>query len=339
MSGKKVVVTGAAGFVGRYVVNALIKKGYHIIAGVHHNSFGSSLSATDNITIVKLDILDRDLVMAAMQGADAIYHFAAIVDSDGSKDLLYQINVEGTRIVWECAAACGVKKTLYCSSTAVYGLLAKSGEAITEEIHPRAIEPYGRTKLQGEHIALELAQQYGLHTTIIRPVAIFGPGEHTPFSKKFRDAAVSRLLIAGAFKNKKFNYVHVEDVAEAAVFLSELDLPSCEIFNITINKPILFEEAFTAYLRVLNKLGRPFIKVKIMAIISLLLHKLPLVLKWISKLFGERFLFTIWRPGFDLNYSSAKLLSTSFVFKCTDFGEVFYSCVERNQKEESGKRV
>jgi nucleoside-diphosphate-sugar epimerase len=239
--------------------------------------------------------------------------------------------VDGTKIVWECAAAWEIKKALYCSSTAVYGLLAKSAEVITENTVARAVEPYGRTKLEGEKIALGIANKNGINTIVIRPVAIFGPDEHTPFGKKFRDAAVSRLLIAGAFKNKKFNYAHVSDVAEAAVYLMELDLPNGEVFNITVNKPILYEEAFSAYLKVLNRLGRPFLKVKILAIISLLLHKLPALLKWISKLFGERFLFTIWHPGFDLNYSSSKLLDTSFKFKCTDFGEVFYSCIKKNK--------
>jgi len=328
MNNKKVLVTGAAGFVGKYVVNALLKKGYNVIAGIHLNSSLSEFPAKENLKLVKLDILNRESVTAAMQGIDTLYHFAAIVSTKVSNDHLYRINVEGTRIVWECAAACGVKKALYCSSAAVYGLLAKSNGAITEKTVPRAVEPYGKTKLEGEQVALQLAKQYNLHTIIIRPVAIFGPGEHTPFGKKFRDAVVSRLLIAGAFKNKKFNYVQVEDVAEAAVYLTELDLPGSEIFNITVNEPILYEEAFSAYLKVLDRLGRPFLKVKILALISFILHKLPRVIKWVSKIFGEKYLFTVWRPGFDLNYSSEKLLGTSFEFKHTDFEEVFYSCVE-----------
>jgi nucleoside-diphosphate-sugar epimerase len=266
--------------------------------------------------------------MSAMQGVDYLYHFAALVDSGATNELLYKINVEGTRIVWECAAASSIKKALYCSSTAVYGLLAKSSGIITETTLARAIEPYGRTKLQGEKVALDIARKNSMNTIVIRPVAIFGPGEHTPFGKKFRDAAVSRILLAGALKNKRFNYVQVNDVAEAAVYLMELNLPSGEIFNITVNKPILYEDAFSAYLKVLSKLGRPFLKVRIRAVISQLLHKLPNVIKWLSKLLGERFLFTIWHPGFDLNYSSSKLLDTSFEFKCTDFGEVFYSCIE-----------
>jgi dihydroflavonol-4-reductase len=327
MNGKRIVVTGAAGFVGRYVVNTLVTKGYNVVAGVHRLLAESVFPKSEHITVVTLDILDRNSVMAAMEEADAVYHFAALVDSESSKDLLCCVNAEGTKIVWECAAACGVKKALYCSTTAVYGLLARSDEAITEEILPRAIEPYGKTKLEGEHIALELAARYGLHTTIIRPVAIFGPGEHTPFSKKLKDAAISKLLIAGAFKEKKFNYVHVEDVAEAAVYLMENKLPNGEIFNITVNTPILFEEAFKAYIRVLDRLGRPFIRVKIMALLSLCLHRFPMLLKWISRLFGERILFIVWRSGFDYNYSSAKLLSTSFVFKHTEFEEVFYSCI------------
>jgi len=78
---------------------------------------------------------------------------------------------------------------------------------------PKVVEPYGNTKLLGETTALDVAKRTGLHTTIIRPVAIFGPGEHTPFGRQLRNAAFSKLLLAGGFQGRGFNYVHVEDVA------------------------------------------------------------------------------------------------------------------------------
>jgi nucleoside-diphosphate-sugar epimerase len=263
-----------------------------------------------------------------MRGVDTVFHFAALVDSHKTREELYLVNVEGTRNVWECAVECGVNKALYCSSTAVYGLMAKSKQAITEDVQARAVEPYGNTKFLGELAALEIARRSNLHTTIIRPVAVFGPGEHTPFGKKLRDAAVSKLLIAGGFQNKKFNYVHVEDVADAAIYLMQRGIPSGQIYNITVNEPILFEKAFQAYIRILGRAGSSDTKIRLLALISTILHKLPYALYWISKILGERFVFKIWHPGFDLNFSSSKLLDTSFKFKWTNFEEVFYSCVE-----------
>jgi len=196
----KALVTGAAGFVGRHVVKKLAAKGYHVIAGIHNVNNRSF--EDKNITPVPIDILKPDSIMPAMMGVNAVYHFAALVNSNQSKEKLHKINVEGTKNVWECAAECKVTKALYCSSTAVYGLLGKSHQILNEQVIARAIEPYGNTKLQGESEALRIAENSGINTIIIRPVAIFGPGEHTPFGNKLREAAVSRLLIAGGFKIK-----------------------------------------------------------------------------------------------------------------------------------------
>lgn len=327
-----VLVTGAAGFVGRCLVRRLREKEHKVIAGIHDSGHDSA-AAQDDVQTVAIDLLDRASLREAMKGVDVVYHFAALVESSRTREQLFKVNVDGTRNVWECAAECGVKKALYCSTTAVYGLLAKFNTMITEKVPPRAVEPYGYTKLMGEAAALEIAASSGLHTTIIRPAAIFGPGGHTPFGKYLRDAAMSKLLLAGGFQGKKFNYVHVEDVADAAIHLMQKEIPSGEIFNVTVNQPILFDQAFEAYIRVLRSKGRLYAKIRFFALISTLLHRIPAAMNLISRLLGERFVFRIWHPGFDLTYSSAKLLATSFKFKWNDFERVFNSCIDNDEDE------
>jgi nucleoside-diphosphate-sugar epimerase len=323
----RILVTGASGFLGSEVVKKLSEKGYYVIAGYHKNN--DVFKENQNVESAFIDILDKDSIIKAMKGVDAVYHFAAMIDSVQSREKLYQTNVKGTINVWSCLAECGVRKALYCSSTAVYGLLGKSGTVISENEKARAIEPYGHTKFLGEKEAINIAEKLNVNTIIIRPVAIFGPGEHTPFGRKLREATVSKILIAGGFQNKRFNFVHVEDVAEAAIYLMENETLNGEVYNICVNDSILFQEAFQSYIRVLKRAGNIYFKIRLLAWISVFLHKIPVLLGLIKKYGGEKYLFKIWKPGFDLNYSSTKLLQKSFKYKWDDFEAVLFSCLEK----------
>lgn len=323
------LVTGAGGFVGRYLANALQKKGYCVRAGIRTVETCERDRTARNIAPYLVDIMDQASLAAAMDGVDCVFHLAALVDSSRSREELYAINVRGTQNVWESAAHMGVQNALYCSTTAVYGLLAGSASPITEEVPARAIEPYGHSKLLGEGAALEVAARTGLHTTIIRPVAVFGPDERTPFGRNLRDAAFSKVLIAGGFQNKRFNFVYVDDVADAAIHLMERDLPQGEIYNVAVNTPVLFEEALRSYVRVLGRAGRQYARTRFLGLVSLLLHRAPPALDWLARVLGERTFFQVWHPGFDLVYSSGKLQRTAFHPRWDNFEDVLSLCVRK----------
>ena len=324
MSATTALVTGASGFIGGRIVQALHRRHIHVRAGVHSRS-AAAFPDAPGIEPVALDILDRDSLLRALESVDTVYHFAALVDPGRSRQEIYRANVAGTRNVWECAAARGVKKALYCSSTAVYGLLARSHGPIAEEVRPRAVEPYGNSKWMGESAVFEIATRGGPSTIVIRPVAVFGPGEHTPFGKQLRDAAVSRILLAGGFQNRSFSFVHVDDVAGAAVHLMHT-ADAGQVFNVAAPDPISFEEALATYLRVLARAGVSTAGTRRLAWLSAALHRIPGLSAGISR-FGTRFGFPVWRPGFDRTYSAAKLLGASYRFQKADFEDVLLSCI------------
>lgn len=328
MNFKNVLVTGASGFIGIKVVKNLAAKGMKVKACFHNPSNADVFNDIEGVDAVNIDILDKDSLSIVLEGIDEVYHFAALVNAKSSKGDLFRINVEGTRNVWECAASHGIKKALYCSSTAVYGLLAKSQQPISEKVIPRAIEPYGRSKFAGECTALEISDKSGISTVIIRPVAVFGPGQHTPFGRTLQNAAFSKLLLAGGFEQKQFNFVHVDDLAEASVHLMNVPGSNGQIFNIAVDKAILFEEAFKAYNLALKRMEQPLLWLKFLASLSGMLQKFPGMTSWISRKGGKRLVFKIWQPGFDLTYSSQKLLSTSFQFKWNVFEDILLSCID-----------
>jgi len=328
MNPRTAFVTGAAGFIGSRVVRALSSRGIHVKAGIHRQNGVDGIAGLKGVEPVSADILDRNSLMKVLKGVDLLFHFAALVDSHTSRENLLRINVEGTRNVWSCAAAAGVRGALYCSSAAVYGLLARAHQPISEEIMPRAVEPYGYSKLLGEQAALEIAGSSGLPTVVIRPVAVFGPGQHTPFGGQLRAAAFSRILLADGFQSKRFSFVHVEDVAEAAAQLMLSPPGGNRTFNIAVDEPILFEDAFQAYLRVLSRAGRAYTRARMLARVSEKLHGLPWLSRWIRRVGGDRLAFALWQPGFDMTYSSKKLLGTSFQFTWNRFEDILETCAE-----------
>ena len=320
------LVTGAAGFVGRWVVRALRTRGVPVRAGVHSARDGELFAGDTQVEAVTLDVLDRQSLLRALQGVDQLYHFAALLDPKASSDDLFLVNAEGTKRVWECAAARKVAAALYCSSTAVYGLLAGAEQPISENVLPRAVEPYGRSKLSGESAALEISKKTGLPTLIIRPVAIFGPGQPTAFGHALRKAAVSRILLADGFLGKQFSFVHVEDVAEAAVHLLKSPENGARAYNVAAENAVAFDDAFRAYRNALHRSGRPLLRAKALALVSLAVQRVPAVSL-------GRIGFRLWRPGFDFIYSSKKLCDTGFRFKWNSFEEVLLSCIaEAGQK-------
>jgi len=323
-------VTGANGFMGSWVVRALCKRGIRVRAGIHRANGADRFTDISNVEPMVIDILSQPSLLCALDGADFVYHFAALIDPKAGKERLTQVNMEGTKNVWQCAAKRGVRKALYCSSAAVYGLLASSGQPISEDVKPRAVEPYGRSKLMGESIAREIAAISGPNTVIIRPVAVFGPGDRTPFGQLLRSAAVSKLLLGGAAAAWSFSFTHVEDVAEAAVHLMHTEGAEGHVFNVAA-ETVSFDEAFQAYLRALERSGRSLWRARLWARLSALAQRLSPIANSLARLKRNQFVFPIWRPGFDITYTSGKLLDTSFRFKWNRFEDVLLSCIAENK--------
>jgi nucleoside-diphosphate-sugar epimerase len=320
------LVTGAGGFIGRWMVRVLNRQGIKVRAGVHHLGQASFFENDGTGEVVKLDLLDPRSLRRALKGVSVLYHFAARVDAHLPVETLYRVNTEGTRNLWICAADMEVKAALYCSSTAVYGLLSGNNRPLTEESLPRAIEPYSRSKLQGEIAAREIAARAGFRTVIIRPVAVFGPGEKTAFGRQLRQAAFSRIFLANGFRKGGFNFVHVEDVAAASLYLMQRSGEGGQIYNIIAGFRG-FENAYDDYLRALSRARRTLYWRKLLARLSRAVNRMPRFSQGLSRFGGKRLVYNIWQPGFDMIYAGEKLCETGFRFKWNSFEDVLLSCI------------
>jgi nucleoside-diphosphate-sugar epimerase len=171
---KKILVTGANGFVGRNLVRHLVAQGHDVRALVLPQEVVPA-QWSDSVEIVRGDVTVLDSVHAAMQERDVVFHLAAVVSEHERKRLYRQVTIEGTRHVLESAAQSGAHAILL-SSVTVYGNYL-DGEQCDED-HELGIAQghYGRSKQAQEAIARELAAAKQLKVTTLRAGCVFGVG-------------------------------------------------------------------------------------------------------------------------------------------------------------------
>lgn len=183
LKGKKVLVSGADGFIGSHLVESLIQEGAEVRAFCYYNSFNSwgwidSLSpqTKSKISIFTGDIRDPYGVRKAIEGQELVFHLAALIAipfSYHSPDAYVDTNVKGTLNVLQACRDLGVKRLLVTSTSEVYGT---AQYVPIDEKHPRQGQsPYSATKIGADSIAESFYKSFDLPVTIVRPFNTYGP--------------------------------------------------------------------------------------------------------------------------------------------------------------------
>lgn len=183
LKNKKVLITGADGFIGSHLVEKLLAEGAKVKAFVYYNSFNSwgwldSLpkNVLENIEVFAGDIRDGNGVRTAMKDCDIVFHLAALIAipfSYHSPDSYIDTNVKGTLNIVQAAKDLGVERVLVTSTSEVYG----TAQYIPiDEKHPRQPQsPYSASKIGADCIAESFYRSFGLPITIVRPFNTYGP--------------------------------------------------------------------------------------------------------------------------------------------------------------------
>lgn len=254
-----VVVTGAAGFVGRHLVRLLAEGGARVRATdrvPEDRAFFRQLG----VEYVVADVTDPASLRRVFEGGiDRVFHLGAICNFTVPYDRLRPVNVEGARRVAELSRRAGVRRFVHMSSTAVYGRYP--GRPFTEETARAPVDDYGRSKRDGEdEVFAEMRQ--GLPVTVLRPCTIYGPGCADGAGKVFsRRSSVGAIPGSG---RQVLSNVRVEDVAAAAEYLSQRPEAEGHAYNLVGSHPTL-EEALTLAAEVFGS-PRPRVRVPLSAV-------------------------------------------------------------------------
>lgn len=183
LKNKKILITGADGFIGSHLTERLLQEGCQVKAFVYYNSFNSwgwidtfSKEQKDALEIFAGDIRDQNGVRTAMQGVDVVFHLAALIAipySYHSPDSYVDTNIKGTLNIIQAARDLNIERVLVTSTSEVYG--TAQYVPITE-LHPKQGQsPYSATKIGADHIAESFFRSFGLPVTIVRPFNTYGP--------------------------------------------------------------------------------------------------------------------------------------------------------------------
>jgi nucleoside-diphosphate-sugar epimerase len=173
----KVVVTGGGGFIGSHLVERLLRSGHQVRV---FDSFATgrreNLAGLEDAELLVGDLRDRTSVRAAMKGAEAVFHLAALPSVARSWQdpvTTLAVNALGTVTVAEEAVRAGAGALVYSSSSSVYG--EQEAERKSEDLEPRPLSPYGYSKLLGEKVALAHSRAGDIRVVALRYFNVFGP--------------------------------------------------------------------------------------------------------------------------------------------------------------------
>lgn len=242
LKSKKILVTGADGFIGSHLAEELVRRGLRVRAFVYYNSFNSwgwldhtPSELKESLEIFSGDIRDPHGVRTALQGCDVVFHLAALIGipfSYHSPDSYVETNVKGTLNVLQAARELGVEKIIHTSTSEVYG----TAQLVPiSENHPlQAQSPYAASKIAADQLALSFYRSFGTPVSIVRPFNTYGP-------RQSARAVIPTIIvqIATGLRNVQLGSLHptrdfnfIPDVVQAFIALAESDGGVGEVFNV-----------------------------------------------------------------------------------------------------------
>lgn len=245
LNGKRVLVTGADGFIGSHLTEHLVAQGADVRAFVYYNSFNSwgwldeaPAPVKNAIEVFAGDIRDPHGVRTAMKGCDVVMHLAALIAipySYHSPDTYVDTNVKGTLNVVQAARELGVERVVHTSTSEVYG--TARFVPITEDHPLQGQSPYAASKIGADQMATSFHLSFGTPVAVIRPFNTYGPRQSAraviPTIITQIAAGARQIKLGALHPTRDFN--HVRDTVRGFVAVTECDAAVGRVVNVGSN--------------------------------------------------------------------------------------------------------
>ena len=251
-SNKKILVTGADGFIGSHLTEALIEQGYDVRAFVYYNSFNSwgwldqiDVEIKRGLDVFSGDIRDPHGVKEAMKGCEIVLHLASLIAipySYHSPDTYIDTNIKGTLNIVQASRELGITKVVHTSTSEVYGT---AQYVPIDEDHPvQGQSPYAASKIGADQIAMSFYRSFNTPVSIIRPFNTYGPRQSAraviPTIITQLANGVKKIKLGAVHPTRDFNYVM--DTVNGFISVMNSEKSIGEVINIGSNYEISIGE-------------------------------------------------------------------------------------------------
>jgi dihydroflavonol-4-reductase len=210
----KILVTGATGFLGGRVISKLLEEGHEVVGLVRESS--NREGVPKGTEIIEADLFDIESLKKAVQGVHVVMHFAAYFNFYPSdEELMFKVNVEGTKNLMNACVGTDVERFIYCSSTETMGGIRYPPANEDTELRPDF--SYGESKIMAERAIRQITEDTGLAHIILRPTGVMGEGDLYVIYEVVQELYNGKVFALPRDLSAKFMYTHIDDVVSGFV--------------------------------------------------------------------------------------------------------------------------